>query len=302
VDEVIPFRRKRWGQLRHQGEFLGFLRELRRRKFDLVVDLQGLFRSGLITAAAGAPRRIGLSDAREGARLFYTEQVRVPSARVHAVDRYLLAAQHLDAGREPVQFPLGRPKSALAAVDKLLQEHSITDKTRLVAFNPSARWQSKLWPEEKFAELAELAANEISDSTIVFIGNAEERIRVESVARASRLRPDRFLNTAGRTSLSELTELLRRCAVLVTNDSGPMHIAAAIGTPIVALFGATDPALTGPYSHGGVRHKILRSGISCSPCLKPHCRHTPRMECMTLIEPRKVLNEVFEALNQRHAA
>lgn len=297
VDEVIPFQRKRWGQPHRLGEFFGLLRELRARKFDLVVDLQGLLRSGIITRATGAKQRVGLSDAREGAKHFYTETVKIPTPRLHAVDRYLLAAQHLNAGREPIQFPLGHPATARVAVDKL-----VGGEGRFIALNPSARWASKLWGEASFGALAASVAGEFPDTKIVFVGGGDDCARVESVARASRLRPEQIINAAGRTSLSELTELLRRCAALVTNDSGPMHIAAAVGTPVVALFGATDPALTGPYSHGGIHHKIVRSGVACSPCLKPHCHHTPRMECMTKIEPPQVLRELQSALKGHHAA
>ena len=97
------------------------------------------------------------------------------------------------------------------------------------------------------------------------------------------------LNLAGKTDLAQLAELYRRCALLITNDSGPMHIAAAVGTPVVAIFGPTDPALTGPY---GKQHVVLRAGIPCSPCLKPYCTHTPRMECMSLVTVEQVLAAV----------
>jgi lipopolysaccharide heptosyltransferase I len=297
VDEVILFQRKRWGRARHSSEFIGFLRELRRRQFDLVVDLQGLWRSGLITGATGAKRRIGLSDARECARHWYTETVKIPTPRMHAVDRCLLAAQHLDAGREPIQFPLGRPKAARDFVDRLLGSEG-----PFIGLNPCARWHSKLWGNDSYAALAAELTRQMPEAKIVFVGGVEDRQRIASVARASGAPSDRFIDAAGRTSLSELTELLRRCAAVVTNDSGPMHIAAAVGTPVIALFGATDPALTGPYSHGGIQHKVLRAVVPCSPCLKPRCHHTPRMECMTRIEPSRVFTELQSMLREHHAA
>jgi heptosyltransferase-1 len=296
--------RREWSKPAHWPGFLKFLGDLRQRRFDLVVDLQGLFRSGLITGATGARRRVGLSDAREGARLFYTECVRITARRMHAVDRYLLAAQHLDAGREPIQFPLGHPKAVRERIDKLFQGNSVDDGANLVAVNPGARWASKLWPADRFAALAGAVMEEIPNARIVLVGGPQEREKAESIMAAmtrTETKPPP-VNAAGWTSLSELTEILRRCAVLVTNDSGPMHIAAAVGTPVVALFGATDPAMTGPYPCGGVPHKVLRSGISCSPCLKPHCHHTPRMECMTLIEPTNVLAEVIQILRHHHSA
>ena len=105
LDEVIPFPRDRFGRPSQWGEFRRFLHGLRRQQFDLVVDLQGLFRSGLIAWGTRAPRRLGMSDAREGARLFYTEVARVP--RIHAVDRCLVAARHLGCDEGPIEFPIG---------------------------------------------------------------------------------------------------------------------------------------------------------------------------------------------------
>ncbi|HUI07859.1 MAG TPA: glycosyltransferase family 9 protein [Verrucomicrobiae bacterium] len=253
IDERIEFRRREY------FKFPVLLARLRRERFDVVVDLQGLLRSGLMTWATRAPRRIGLSDAREGARLFYTETVAVN--REHAVDRYLRAARHLGCDAGPIEFPLGLPPRAGA--------------DGLIAVNPSARWKTKLWGDDKFTELV----RRLPSKRVVLTGSVADRPRCELIARGCR-------NLAGGTTLLDLAELYARCAVVVTNDSGPMHIAAAVGTPVVAIFGPTDAALTGPY---GKQHVVLRAGIPCSPCLKGHCTHTPRMECMTLVTVEQVL-------------
>ena len=256
INECIEFGR------RDAGSWLPLLARLRRERFDLVVDLQGLFRSGLMTWITRAPRRIGLSDAREGARLAYTEVV--PVIRAHAMDRYLRAADHLGCPAGPVEFPLG-----LAA----------TATTRsLIAVHPSARWPTKLWGDDRFAELVRRLPRE----RVVLTGSASDAPRVARIAQGCR-------NLAGQTGLFELAELYRQCVVLITNDSGPMHLAAAVGTPVIAIFGPTDPARTGPYGPG---HVVLRSGISCSPCLKDRCTHTPRMECMSLVTVEQVLTAV----------
>jgi 3-deoxy-D-manno-octulosonic-acid transferase/heptosyltransferase-1 len=144
----------------------------------------------------------------------------------------------------------------------------------LIAVNPSARWKTKLW--DKFAELIRRLPRE----RVVLTGSAAERDQVEKIAQGCQ-------NVAGQTDLFELGELYRRCAVVITNDSGPMHLAAAVGTPVVAIFGPTDPALTGPY---GKQHVVIRSGIPCSPCMKGECFHAPRMECMQLISVEQVLS------------
>jgi len=268
IDGVIAFPRREFGKPWKLARALKFLRRLRAERFDLVIDLQGLLRSGIMTWATRAPRRIGLSDAREGSRFFYNEIVQVP--RAHAVERYLLAARHLGAEAGPVEFPLPSAAPDITYVDELLP------KARpLIAVNPSARWETKLWGDDRFAALIKKLPRE----RVVLTGSAADAARLEKLAQGC-------VNLAGRTDLAQLAEVCRRCAVVITNDSGPMHLAAAVGTPVIAIFGPTDPALTGPYGKG---HIVLRSGIPCSPCMSADCHHTPRMECMQLVTVEQVL-------------
>ena len=259
IDEILPFERERFRSPWQWPHFAGFLATLRKQRFDLVVDLQGLLRSGLMSWATCAPRRIGLSDAREGARLFYNEIVRVP--RAHAVERYLCAARHLGCDSTPIEFPLG--------------VSSQVKREGLIGVNPSARWATKLWGSDKFAELVQRLPRE----RVVLTGSAGEREQIGKIAQGCR-------NVAGETDLFQLAELYRRCAVVITNDSGPMHVAAAVGTPVVGIFGPTDPSLTGPY---GKEQVIFRAGIPCSPCFKDYCTNKVHMECMKLITVDQVL-------------
>jgi len=253
IDELIPFSRQRYARLP------ALLRRLRRERFGLVVDLQCLLRSGLFTRATGAPRRIGLSDAREGSRYCYNEIVAV--TRQHAVDRYLKAADHLGCPPSPVEFPLGLEGRAPAR--------------RWIAVNPSARWETKLWGDERFAELIRRLPRE----QVVLTGSRDEAARLDRIAQGAR-------NLAGKTNLLELADTYRQCRVVITNDSGPMHIAAAVGTPVIAVFGPTDPALTGPYGPG---HVVLRGHVSCAPCFQGRCRHQPPLECMSQVTVAQVL-------------
>ena len=265
INERIAFPRHDWAKLPR------LVRQLRRGQFDLVVDLQGLLRSGLMTWTTRASRRVGLSDAREGARLFYNEVVEVP--RAHAVERYLCAAKHLGCDGAPIEFPLGASDADREYVDQLL-----SPARSLIAVSAAARWPTKLWGNEKFAALIQQLPRE----RVVLTGAAAD------VPRANQLCCG-CINVAGKTDLAQLAELFRKCAVVISNDSGPMHLAAAVGTPVVAIFGPTDPALTGPY---GNRHVVLRSDIPCSPCMKPRCTHTPKMECMSLVTVEQVLAAV----------
>lgn len=208
------------------------LGQLRREHFDLVVDLQGLLRSGVMTRATGATRRIGLSDAREGAGFFCSEIV--PVIRQHAVDRYLRVAGHLGCPVSPVEFPLGITPQP---------------RERLVALNPCARWESKIWGDDNFSALLD----KLPVDRVVLIGSANERDRIE------RINKGRARNLAGQMDLFALAEFYQRCAIVISNDTGPMHLAAAVGTPVIALFGPTDPGLVGPYGTG---HVVIRSPTS----------------------------------------
>ncbi len=259
IDELLPFERQRFRSPWQLPAFTAFLGALRGKRFDVVVDLQGLLRSGLMSWATRAPRRIGLGDAREGARFFYNEIVKVP--RIHAVERYLCAARHLGCDSTPIEFPLGVSSDVKCE--------------GLIGVNPSARWVTKLWGNDKFAELIRRLPRE----RVVLTGSAGEREEIEKIAQGCR-------NSAGETDLFQLAGLYRRCAVVITNDSGPMHVAAAVGTPVVGIFGASDPALTGPY---GKEHVVLRADIPCSPCLKDQCTNKVRMECMKLVTVDQVL-------------
>jgi lipopolysaccharide heptosyltransferase I len=253
INERIEFHR------RAAATWLPLLRQLRRQNFDIVVDLQGLLRSGLFAFKTGAPRRIGLSDSREGARLFHNEIVPVP--RCHAVDRYLLAARHLGCDSGPVEFPIG--------------SEGLAPSRSLIAINATARWKTKLWGDDKFAALIQ----HLPADRLVLTGTAADAPHL------TRLGPN-IRNLAGKTDLFELAQLYQQCCVVITNDSGPMHLAAAVGTPVVAIFGPTDPALTGPYGRG---HIVLRAGIPCSPCFKDHCTNPVAMECMRKVTVEQVL-------------
>ena len=259
IDELIVFERRRFGSLAQLSQFGKFLGTLGRGRFDVALDLQGLLRSGIMTWATRARRRIGLSDAREGAGCFYNEIVRVP--RAHAVDRYLLAAGQMGCDITPIEYRLGVSESVACE--------------GLIALSPSARWKTKLWGGDKFAELIRCLPPE----RVVLTGSAAEREWIDQIAQGRR-------NLAGQTDLFQLAELYRRCCVVITNDSGPMHIATAVDTPVVAIFGPTDPALNGPY---GSRHVVLRAGIACSPCFKDYCTNRVQMECMKLISVDQVL-------------
>jgi len=280
IDEVIIYERERWGTLRNLfstvKEVFLFAREIRSRKFDVVVDLQGLFYTGVITYFSGARLRVGFRNAREFAHLFYNRKVSVPTMNMHAINRYFLLAEALDAhGRIP-DFMIAISEDDRKYVQDFLTRSGLKDDdTPLIAINPSARWITKQWQMEKFAELSDTLARHMN-ATIVLIGSSADKEMVERLIERMRTTP---INATGRTSLKQLVELLRRMDLVISNDTGPMHIACAVGTPVLGLFGPTDPRRTGPFGFG---HAIIRKDIFCSPCFKKKCSDLICMDLLTI--------------------
>lgn len=281
VDHIVP--------LDHgiQG-WLSKIPVLRAGHYDVVVDLQGLFRSGLLAWLSGCSRRVGLATGREGSPLFYTQRVPVPTLQMHAVDRYLLVAAALGASPLAVQaFRFRQDERDLQSVQQLLQREQVSPGRPWIAMNVSARWPTKRWPAEYFAQTADSLARD-GLGPIVFIGGRSEQTdsaRVRSFMRTP------SVDFTGQTEVGLLPTLLRQAAALVTNDSGPMHIAAAVGTPVVALFGPTDPIRTGPYGGG---HSVLTHDVPCRPCLSRRCRHAVSLACLSGVTPEQVVQAVRE--------
>lgn len=255
--------------LKSLKEFRALSAGLKAEGFDMVFDLQGLLRSALIAKATGCLRRVGFAEAREGGRLFYTHRVR-GGRGVHAVERYLRMAEHVGCVAE-AEFPL--PK--LKGYNPLFKDYA--------AMVPGARWPSKRWSAERFGELARRLPGES-----VILGGRNDVGLAEEVLKAA---GGRAVSLAGKSSLKELVEIIRYASLVVTNDSGPMHIAAALGVPVVAIFGPTDPALTGPYGKGV--KVIVREQAECSPCRKRQCKDA---RCMGAITVDKVLSRIEKAL------
>ena len=290
LDATLPFDR---GAVRHGlwsgfRTFTGFLGTLRRQRFDLVLDLQGLFRSGLMTAATGAKRRVGLGSAREGATWFYTDRVPVHDFHAtHAVDRYWLVAAALGAeGPRESHVPL-RPDARLWAEDVLRPL-----PRPWIAIGPGSRWLTKRWPPAHFAELARRARDRFGGS-VVLVGTPDEALLSAEV---SRRLSGPVLDLTGTTSLTQLAALLARVDVMAANDTGPLHLAAALGRPVVAPYTCTKAARTGPYGPQGY---AVESAIWCQGSYLKRC---PRMECMAELTPDRLwplLCEVLQSWESR---
>ena len=265
------------------GSWLGQVRALRGEGFDLVIDLQGLFRSGALAWLSGSPVRIGFVNGREGSPWFYTHRVPVSSMEMHAVDRYLLVAAALGAPPQGMpQFRFKKLEEDLAAIRDLCENKHFSVEKPWVAMSVSARWPTKRWPLGSFAAVIDQLANE-GLGPIVLIGSSDEQ---GEVGQLKAMTTNSFVDLTGAVPLGSLPALLSCASVLITNDSGPMHVAAAVGTPVVALFGPTSPVRTGPY---GSNHTVLTHKISCSPCFNRSCRNVVSLECLNRISPEQVM-------------
>jgi heptosyltransferase-1 len=293
ITNVIEFAREDWSRPWTPAPFVSYARlaaKLRANGYDLVVDMHGQFRTAVFALATGAPVRIGFDrprarvwdasprtfsaearkhawqGAREGSWLAYTDHIPVPTLDQHAVDRYLSVGPilGLEEGQPDFSFPI--PQAASANIESLLRRHDIAGAP-LVAMAPGTIWETKHWGTDKFAEVARHFLQK--GFAVALMGSRRERTVCEEVAR---LAPG-SVDVAGETTLTELAALVRRSAISVTNDSGPMHLAVALGRPVVSVFGPTDPIWIGPY---GRADAVLRAGVPCSPCLLrqlSRCRH-----------------------------
>ena len=281
---IYTFERNRWAAPRNWPGLWAAIRRLREQRFDLAIDLQGLARSGLFSWLSNAGLSIGLDNAREGARegarLYYDVIAPRAAAGTHAVDRYLAVLPRLGVPvHDRFQWLPERPRLA-AQVRQKWQ----TDSTRWVALLPGARWNNKRWPVEKFVELVRRMSRLAPDLKFAILGGKADGELGSVMAAAS---PRSCLDLTGRTSLLEMIEWIRLSELVITNDTGPMHIAAALQKPVVALFGPTDPNGTGPY---GQRQNVLQvSNLPCVPCMKDTCSYKTPLACLNGLDPGLVL-------------
>ncbi len=255
LDEIIVFDRrylgKGWYNPRALASLLVLIRRLRRSSFDAVFDLQGLFRTASLCWLTGCKKRFGMLTAREFAHIFYTHKVSQDKDCIHLVDYYLkiikaacptLQQGGAGASEVDVQFILPQTDAAADSVDRLLAGHGIRSDNYAVLI-PGSTHGDKCWPIERFAALADKISSRF-DLSIITTGSAAENSIAEKLQKLSNVP---VVNLAGQTSLGELVALLRAARLVVSNDTGPGHIAAALGVPLVLIFGRSNPARVAPF-------------------------------------------------------
>jgi predicted lipopolysaccharide heptosyltransferase III len=277
LDEVLVLER---GNLARQWRFV---RDLRRQQFDLVVDLTDGDRSALLSWLSGAPMRLGYNSEGRWRGFLYTQVVEADRFAMHTVRYHLKAMEALGLTGQPPAPLLTVPPEARREADRLLREAGVDRARPFACLHLGARWWFKAWPAERFAALADLIHQE-TPAQALFLGGDQEQSLESRIADGMKTP---FRSLIGKTGLQALAAVLERAALMVSNDNGPMHMAAALHVPVIGLFGPSDPAIWGPWGDG---HRTFYKGLDCRACFHPDC-FRGEQNCMRLI----TLQEVWEA-------
>ena len=295
IDEVIVLRRRALVaglKLRGTLAALAHLREyraaLRGRTFDWAVDLQGTLKSALIARSSGAPRTFGFgrAHAREWSHLLYTDPVAIPAGKMSRVARALTFVEALGADVSSPRHRLPKREGPSSAAREFLRSAAPARPRVLVCPGTSEAQAYKRYPADLFARLADRIAEEAGASVVIAWGPGEEPIAEEvrrSMRRAAVLTPP--------TRLTDLAELARECDLFVASDTGPLHIAAAVGVPLLALYGPTDPIVNAPYTDAPYLSFV--GDVTCRPCRNRGCQNRA---CLKLIDPDDTARQAVATL------
>lgn len=279
ISDVITFDRK-------NDSSLSLIRRVRERRYELIIDLFSNPRSAVVTALSGARYRVGFPfGLRE-----YAYNITVPprTGNIHNVDFNLDALRRLDIPVRPFHpyFPI--VSASKSSAEAWLRQEGLADRL-LVGFNPGGGWYTKRWGLEHYAQLADRISREHDAVTLLLWGPGEE-----GDARAVQTKMTTRSLLIPKTSVSELGALIQHCAFIVSNDSGPMHIAASLGVPTLGIFGPTNPRQQGPY---GEEHRWVRNEkLDCLECALTSC--PIGNVCMTQLDVDRVM-EAFEQLRRK---
>lgn len=287
IDEVIYFDKVKFKKM-SIGDKLKYFCDMRSllhsKHFDLVIDMQGLFKSAVLAAISGCSNRIGYCEMREGSGLI-SKAICGSHSKDHVIERYLDVARYLGAGVQEVSYPMPDLTAESASVAEKLQQQQVTGD--YVVFVPGARWQTKEWPVEYYAQLAKMLTNE--GMPVVLAGGPDDCAKGRKIKELCT--SPKLVDLTGKTSLRELAALIKGCAVYISADTGPLHFAAALKKPLIAMYGPTKADRTGPY--GSDRASVLLSPAECAGCLKKSCNN---WHCMYDITPQTVYEVYKEKL------
>jgi predicted lipopolysaccharide heptosyltransferase III len=275
LDEIVVLDK---GSLAAQSRLISGLRS---RRFDTVIDLTDGDRSAFLSWVSGAPIRIGFNDEHRWRGKYYTQVVQPVPGVQHRIDRDLDALKFIgvQAGSKDPQLWL--TPEEMNSADQLLDQLGVQRSQPIVILQPGARYWFKAWPPERFAELADQLASQYGCQ--VLIGGSNQDIDLaEQIRQMAKCNP---IVTAGRTTIKQFAAIAKKSALFVGSDSGAMHIASAVGTPVVALFGPSNPREWGPR---GGPVEVLYKELDCRTCFHPTCIRGEQ-NCMRLIAVHEVV-------------
>lgn len=282
INEIIVLDEKG----RHGGIFgkLRLISLLRSKHFDMVYLFHRSFTRTLICLLSGIKNRIGYHTAKR--KLLLTESVRIPRSAHRAAYYYYLVARNIPLDSKILHCDFIVRDNDVVYVNNLLNKEGISDSDKLAVLHTAANWSLKRWPRENFAKLADELINKFN-LKVIFSGAKEETGLVDEILG---LMKNKAINLAGQTTIKQLGALFIRSNVVISADSGPLHIAVALNRPTVALFGPTSKEVTGPLSKENVI--LLQRKVKCAiPCYKQNCRDNI---CMKQINPDDVVRSIQE--------
>ena len=272
LDAVWELPRQSWWQQ------LKFIQQIRKRDFDVVIDLTDGDRSAFLAWVAGASVRLGYNREQRWRGKLYTQVLPSAYGTMHMVAYHQQALVGLGI-HESVGEPEVFVRSEGSQPDKDALRLISTNGQPIVLLHPSARYDNKAWPLERFAEVADWLSGQ--GMRVVLIGSQEDMLLGQQILNITMHKPE---NLMGKTSLSQLVAVMKRSQLLIGNDGGPMHMAAAVGCPVVGLFGPTDPAVWGPR---GSKKKVIYKGVDCEKCFYTECLRGEE-SCMCQISVEEV--------------
>lgn len=296
LDRVLVSKRKRWLKALQSPSFLnvlkevyGFIKNLRDTHYDMIIDFQALLKSGILIALARGQRKIGYGkglEHMEHSYIFLNDRIPAVDMEIHALSRGMMLLNAVGIPTNEIEYNLPVSHYDRKKINEVLRSHGINEFEPFIAVNPMAKWESKLWPVDRFIQLSDIIIDRYG-ITVVFTGSSGDRLLIDRIISDMN---HRAVNLSGKTTLMELAALYEKAALVISTDTGPMHLAAAVGTPVVALFGPTAPWRTGPYGSG---HQVIRPESECAPCFKRHCQ---TCDCMAQISVDRVFDEVSKII------
>jgi lipopolysaccharide heptosyltransferase I len=295
IDRVILFPRKRWvkgiksrrdlwGTIR---EMVNFVKDLRRQKFDIVLDFHGILKSGILSVLSGSSKRIGYErrSAKEGNYLFSNVKVKLPKEKISRFQRNLFLLRGIGVEVKNLQYRLTVPLEDQRPIELFFNTLSPPARRPLVAIHPgtSSKAIFKRWMPDQYTRLADRLVRELQ-ATVIFTRGEEEFEWVETIRKEMK---EPSLLAPETRSLTQLGEVYRRCDLYIGGDTGPMHIASLMGTPVAVIYGPTDPVENEPFG----KHIKIRKEVGCNPCRNRSCKE---LKCLKAVQ----VDDVFKATKE----